>query len=90
MKKYLDLLRQDIKERFANYETFKGIYFVFAGCVVIFVSIYYQQYVIQAVGVVFGWYFVSEGIRKICVNRFKQAEVREKIKEARKNVLNKS
>lgn len=76
-------IKMDIKERFLNFETAKGMYLVPAGLVTMFVSVYYQQYVIQSLGFLFGLYILSEGLRKIFVNRFKQERKQEEIRQQR-------
>lgn len=76
---------QDIKERFLNFETAKGIYLVPAGLIVVFASIYYISYVIQVAFGLFGWYLFSEGLRKIFVNRIKQSLENDLLKSARKS-----
>ena len=83
-------LKMDLKERFLNYETAKGLYFVLAGLITVYVSVFYQQYVIQVLGVTWGWYSVSEGLRKIFVNRIKQAVKQEELQEEHKNVVSAS
>jgi len=76
-----DKIKMDIRERFLNFETAKGIYLVPAGLLVCYVSLYYQQHVITVCGVLFGWYMVSEGLRKVWVNRFKQERKQEEIRQ---------
>jgi len=76
-------IKQEIRERFLNFETAKGIYMIPAGSVIIYVSVYYQQYLFMATGVIFGWYCVSEGLRKMLVNRFAQARKQKEIADAR-------
>lgn len=79
-------LKMDFIERFLNFETAKGFYLVPAGGVIIYVSLYYQQYLFTAVGVLFGWYCVSEGLRKIAVNRFAQARAAKEISVKRQEL----
>ena len=74
-------VKMDIRERFLNFETAKGVYLVPAGAVVCFVTLYYQQHLLTAVGLIFGWYLICEGLRKIFVNRFKQARKEEEIRQ---------
>lgn len=76
-------LKRDFKERFMNFETAKGIYLFPAGCIMIYTSIYHIEFVIQAAGVLSGGYFIYEGLRKILVNRVKQAIARKKLFEER-------
>ncbi len=75
--------KMDFKERFLNFETAKGIYMVPAGLVIVYCAIYYIAFVIQVAFAVFGWYMVSDGLRKIWVNRIKQAVKTEQMKEDR-------
>lgn len=65
--------KQDFMERFMTFETAKGIYLIPAGLAIMYVSVFYMQYIIQATGIIFGWYMTSEGMRKVFVNRIKQA-----------------
>lgn len=74
-------VKMDIRERFFNFETAKGMYLVPAGAVVCFVTLYYQQHLLTAVGLIFGWYLICEGLRKIFVNRFKQERKQEEIRQ---------
>lgn len=76
----------DLKERFMKYEAAEGLYFVVSGLLTCYVSLFYQQYVIQVLGVTFGWYIFSRGLRKILVNRVKQTIVHETLVEKRKEV----
>lgn len=75
--------KQDFKERFLNFETAKGMYLIPAGLIGCYVSIYHVEYVIQAIGLLFSWYAVSEGLRKVWVNRVKQESKRAMMVEAR-------
>lgn len=76
-------LKMDFKERFLNFETAKGVYLIPAGLITCAVSIYYQQYVIQVLGVLFGWYMFSEGLRKTFVNRIKQEKAQDTLRATR-------
>ena len=78
--------KQDFRERFLNLETAKGIYLFPAGLVLIYASVYHVEYVIQAAGALAGGYFTYEGIRKITVNRVKQALARKKLFEDREHL----
>jgi hypothetical protein len=60
---------QDLKERFLNFETVKGIYLLPAGGVICYITLFYLQYVIQAFCLALGIYMMVEGFRKIQVNR---------------------
>lgn len=66
-------LKQDFRERFLNFETAKGVYLIPAGLATVYASIFHVQYLLQTAGALAGWYLVSEGIRKVWVNRIKQA-----------------
>lgn len=81
--------KMDFKERFLNFETAKGIYLAPAGLITIFISIYYQQYVIQGLGIIFGWYLFSEGLRKVIVNRFAQNRAQEALNAQREALAQK-
>lgn len=70
--KWLKKFKIDCKERFLNFETLRGLYLTPAGLITCYVSIYHIQYIIQAMGLSFGWYIVSDGLHKILVNRVKQ------------------
>lgn len=83
-------IKMDLKERFLNYETAKGIYFIFAGLLTIYVSMFYQQYIIQVLGLTWGWYNVSEGLRKVFVNRIKQAVKTKQLEQEREHVVSAS
>lgn len=74
-----------MKERFLNFETAKGIYLIPAGIIIIYVTLFHLQFIIQVAGVLFGWYFVSEGLRKVFVNRIKQSIATDKLIEDRIN-----
>ena len=76
-------LKMDFVERFLNFETAKGIYLVPAGFITIYVSIYYIQYLFIVGGCLLGWYLVSEGLRKVFVNRFAQERIKMKLRSER-------
>lgn len=65
-------IKQDIKERFFNFETAKGFYLVPVGLFGLWVAVLHVEYVIQAMGAAYFGYMVFEGVRKILVNRIKQ------------------
>ena len=71
--------KKDFTQRFMNFETAKGVYMVPAGLVIVYVSVYEVRYLMQSVGALFGWFIFCEGLRKILVNRIKQAMVRRKL-----------
>lgn len=71
--------KQDFKERFLNFETAKGIYLLPAGVVVVYVSIYHIEFVIQTACTLAGLYFIYEGFRKITVNRIKEGRAKHKL-----------
>jgi hypothetical protein len=64
-------IKQDFMERFFNFETFKGIYLIPAGALIIYLAIFHVQYLIQGVGVIFGWYWISIGLYKVGINPVK-------------------
>lgn len=66
-------LKQDFKERFLTFETAKGIYLLPFGLILIYTGWYYIQFLLQTVAVLGGVYLASEALRKIFVNRIKQA-----------------
>jgi hypothetical protein len=72
LKKTLTHIKYDIIQRFFNFETLQGFYLALAGILTVYISIYYQQYVIQGLGVAFGAYFIMKGTRETFVNRVKQ------------------
>lgn len=76
-------IKMDFKERFLNFETAKGIYLMPAGLITVATTLYYQQHLLTVLGVLFGWYMFSEGLRKVWVNRYKQERKQEEIRQAR-------
>ena len=76
-------LKKDFKERFLTFETAKGIFLVPAGLIIIYAAIFHVSFVIQTTFAIGGLYAVSEGIRKIQVNRVKQDLKRDQLKQAR-------
>jgi len=77
-------VKQDMKERFLNFETAKGAYMVPAGLVIVYAAVFHIAYVIQVSFALMGWFIFSEGLRKIGVNRIKQAQKKEQLLAARK------
>ncbi|MGZ8432755.1 MAG: hypothetical protein ACXW6T_00075 [Candidatus Binatia bacterium] len=75
-----ETIKQEIRERFANWETAEGFYFIGAGLAIMLAVYYYQQYLLQTVGYLFGWYWVSRGVWQMWVNRFKQERKRDEIR----------
>lgn len=75
----------DFKERILTYETAKGFYLTAGGIGVIWTLIFAIQYSTYALGGVIGWYLISEGLRKIFVNRTKQKLNREELLNRRKD-----
>lgn len=80
--KYINIdwesIKMDMKERFLNYESAKGVYYVTVfGGGLLFFSLFYEQYMLKFVGIFGGVFFLSEGLRKILVNRIKKS-VKEK------------
>lgn len=65
----------EVRERFATFETAKGAYYLVFGLALIF----NQQYIISVLAVI----LVIEGIRKLIVNRTKQALRFEQLKRNR-------
>lgn len=77
------LLKQDFKERFLNFETVKGIYLIPAGVLVVFMAMFHVSFVIQTAFGVLGALLVVEGLRKILVNRTKQAVAQDALRAQR-------
>ena len=75
--------KMDFVERFLTFETAKGVYLAPAGLLVIAIAVFFQQYTIEVVGVIFGWYMFSEGLRKISVNRIKQGKIQDALRAKR-------
>lgn len=78
-----DKIKMDIKERFLNFETAKGVYMVPAGLIIAYAAVFYIAFVIQVAFGLLGWYMFSEGLRKIWVNRVKQELKRDQMKATR-------
>lgn len=76
--------KADFTERFLNFETAKGIYMVPAGLIIVYCAVFYIAFVIQVAFGLLGWYIFSEGLRKIFVNRIKQALKTYELLDARK------
>lgn len=66
-------LKQDLKERLLKFETIRGLYLVPAGILGIWVIIYHFQFILHAIGAACFGYMIVDGVRKIGVNRVKQA-----------------
>lgn len=75
--------KQEIRERFLNFETAKGLYIAPAGAFMMYVSWYHVEDAIRWAGVLIGGYALYEGLRKIIVNRFKQKRAQKKIEDDR-------
>lgn len=72
----------DLKQRFLNYETAKGLFFVLAGLILTYTAWFYIQFTIQVCATLFGiGFFVVEGFRKILVNRVKQQIKQDQLKQ---------
>lgn len=85
---FWERIKMEIKERFLNFETAKGVYLVPSGIITMYITVYQQQHVITALGLLFGWYLVSEGLRKIWVNRYKQARKEAEVVAQREALTN--
>ena len=74
-----EVIKRDFKERFWNFETLKGLYFVIAAPYIVFVEFMLEEFFYKAVVIVVCGYFIFvEGPRKILVNRPKQ-ELKKKL-----------
>lgn len=62
----------DFKERFLNFETFKGVYLLPVGLIGLWVTLTHIQYLLYIIGFAYFGYMAIEGARKISVNRIKQ------------------
>ena len=69
--------RTDLKERFLTYETAKGIYLIAGAIAITLTMLFYIQYSTYVMYGIIAQYMLSEGLRKVFVNRIKQAAVRE-------------
>jgi uncharacterized membrane protein len=78
---------QDFRERLLTFETVKGAYLLPAGALINYVTVFYLQYVIQALCLTLGTYMMVEGFRKIQVNRVKQKIATEGLVEKRLQVI---
>jgi hypothetical protein len=78
--------KRDFRERFLNFETAKGMYLIPTGAAIIYVTLFHIQFIIQCVGVLLGGYALFEGLRKVFVNRIKQAAAVGKLVDDRKFV----
>lgn len=81
LKNFIKAFKRDIKERFATFETAKGVYLVPAGVVITYAAIFHVSFVIQTTFAAGGVYAVFEGLRKISVNRVKQSLAHERLKQ---------
>lgn len=78
----MEQLKMDLKQRFLNYETAKGVFFVAAGLIITWTAWFKIQFTIQICATIFGLgFFVVEGVRKISVNRVKQAIKQDQLKQ---------
>ena len=80
---FLERFKQDIKERFLNFETIKGTYLLPAGLAGMWVTWTNLQFILHAMGSVYFGYMIIEGARKILVNRVKQKIAQEQLVEKR-------
>lgn len=78
-----EAIKMDLKERFLNFETAKGVYMAPAGAAITYAAIFHIAFVIQVAFGLLGWYIFSEGLRKIWVNRVKQELKRDQMKATR-------
>lgn len=83
LKKIIKVFKCDFKERFATFETAKGLYLVPAGVAITYAAIFHVSFVIQVTFAAGGIYAIFEGLRKITVNRVKQALAHEQMKQSR-------
>lgn len=72
MSEFWTKFRKDFKERFMTFETAKGMYLIPAGLIGLYFTWYELQYLIQVAATLVFWYMISEGLRKVTVNRIKQ------------------
>ncbi len=79
-------IKLDLRERFANFETVKGLYLLPSGLVGLWVVFYHLQFILHIFGLVCFGYMVVEGIRKIGVNRIRQTIKAEELKFTRKKI----
>ncbi len=70
-----DTIKHELIERFTTFETAKGIYLVVLGLALLF----HQQYIISVLALL----AIVEGVRKLFVNRTKQAVRSEQMKARR-------
>lgn len=73
---FLQRLVQDIKERFLNFETVRGIYLLPAGVIGLYITWSNLQFVIQIAATAGFGYLILDGLRKVFVNRVQQAVVK--------------
>ena len=72
MQKLMERIIHDVRERFLNFETLKGLLFLVGA----YVTWVYPEYFLQGAMVVFLGY---EGLRKVLVNRVKQQTQKESL-----------
>lgn len=68
----------DLKERFGTMETLKGVFFFAAGVPGLWLAIYDLKHAFQFFYALAALYLIYEGLRKIFVNRVKQAVARDR------------
>lgn len=76
---YWRIWPQDFKERILTYETLKGIYFITAGMAMLWIVVVNERFAFKATIALFAWYVACEGMRKVQVNRIKQAAAKQKL-----------
>ncbi len=76
----MQTIKIDFKERFVNFETVRGLYLAPAGLLGAYIVIFHFQFILQAAGLIGFIYIAVDGIRKIGVNRIKQAIKEEELK----------
>lgn len=81
-----EAFKRDMKERFLNFETAKGMFLIPAGLAGLYTTWYYTQFIIQVGCSILFIYMSSEGLRKIFVNRIKQAAKQSAMLRERINV----
>ncbi len=68
----IEAVKMDIKERFATFETMRGLYRVPAGALILFTVWSHVQFAIQVYFTVQALAMIGDGARKIFANRIKQ------------------
>lgn len=75
-------VKQDLKERFLNKETARGLYKIPAGIALAYVAVFFIQFVFQTAFVLLGLYLVCSGLYEFFVNPIKaEAKLWTKIEE---------